>query len=605
MPNVVETGHVVALNKYVAILSKKDQSCNAKAVWTPSKPLLEIEFPPRMTGTDWTEVEVDVVMFSSSKKTTISVNRGQHFVRLSPPRTPCRFPLGPITSSRIDLGALLRLGSVTDDLLDALSWIMTNRVETILKRSPELQRTREARRHHISRGMLRDAEGCNGLEATGVLAEAKPSDLSIVIPLFKVEKAEAETSRLVADCRPLNELLPRPGEMGLPGIHTVIEQLLRGNLLYQLDARSFFYQFPIHESLQDILLCRLGNERGKFRVMKWLVMAMGLSFAPKVAQQTALQICRLAAPYGGIIPWVDNFLFSTKTPEEMTKLLARFEEVRNQINLELKPTEDKPNTTLDALGLHFDVSADQVEDHFVTMGKDFKAHLLEERGVRSARQLFGAFGALMWAVYTVWRVPLCQFPLIRNRVRDVASAIMSGRQKWDDPLELSSAEQNELSFMRKAAANATWTLKDLGDTEAQEWWTDASDHTLALILGNALATKQTSYESIFASELEAVVAAVVASTSSVVKVNCDNMAVCQAVLKGRSKTPAGDQMLRWMVEHMTAERVQMNWVPSECNVADAPTRGVPFIGVHSLPCQHKKFLGATTWHAYKPPSLGT
>jgi len=304
--------------------------------------------------------------------------------------------LAPISSSRLDLDALRSLPvPPTQEYLDFLSWIETDRVETILRSHPDLAEIQGRIRHRVSHHVLGDLPG---LIQQKILGKGKISPYAVTIPIFKVEKSGRVDSRLIGDCRSLNELLPKPGPMGLPSLHKVLKRLLSRNYLAQKDAKSFFYQFPLHKSLQSIMISRVGGARGTFDVLEWLVMTMGLCFAPGVAQQTAMHVCRNvvdAAREEVLEAWVDNFLFGTLTAQEMDDLERRFEEVRKIVNLELKPSEPAARV-LRCLGLLLDVSSNNVNEHFATLDEDFVSALLGHaeniRDNMTPRELFQVFG---------------------------------------------------------------------------------------------------------------------------------------------------------------------------------------------------------------------
>ena len=142
---------------------------------------------------------------------------------------------------------------------EAMAWITTDKVERVLKNHPELKKTQESMKQRVSRHVLDDVPN---LERWGVFEEGTITKWSVEIPIFKVPKSGNVDARLIGDARELNRLLPRPGDMHLPDIRTVLSKLLSYNFLHQLDAKSYFYQFPLHSTLRDILVTRCGGRRG-------------------------------------------------------------------------------------------------------------------------------------------------------------------------------------------------------------------------------------------------------------------------------------------------------------------------------------------------------
>ena len=283
--------------------------------------------------------------------------------RTRPPRAPCDLPLGAITSHRIDYEALFALPiAATPELHDALSWILTDRLKKYVMAHPLFEETRKKNGYHVSRHMMDDMLP---LHDTGIFALNPWGEASIEVPLFKVPKAGAIESRLIGDCRSVNSLLPKAGPMGLPPLRELIRDLLRHRYLYQLDAKSYFYHFGMGADTCEVFSSRWGNKRGHFFTSSWRVMPMGYLNAPRIGQQTALHVCANVVQKGGtMIPWIDNFLFGSDTPPVMESMQRKFAEVTRFVNIECKKEAMPYGHTMEAIGLHFDVSAEDANDHF-------------------------------------------------------------------------------------------------------------------------------------------------------------------------------------------------------------------------------------------------
>eukprot|EP00760_Papus_ankaliazontas_P015915 PhM_4_TR16744/c1_g1_i13/m.79412 len=538
-------------------------------------------------------MELDATMFSSREKRNLSVGSSGAFVRLSPPRAPCRLPLGAVSASRLNLGALSMLGPLSRDLCDALAWITTPRVADIVRSSPDLVETKTSTSRHVSRYLLTEMR--DTLVPQGVFSPCAVTDLSITVPLFKVEKAGGETSRLIGDCRALNSLLPRPGNMGLPSIDDVLRELLGCRVLHQLDAKSYFYQFPVHESLRAVLVSRVGDVRGKFSHFCWNVMAMGLKFAPLVAQRTSWHVCEyVSRQAGGVtMPWVDNFLFGASSAEEMTSQLEHFGWACRAINMDVKAVDAVPGATMEAVGLSLDVSHSDVWEHFATVSPTFRQHLLDIDivAVTTPRQLFGVFGSLMWGNYAILRRPLSAYHRTLQAVRETAKRVVGHEARWDAAADISDETRAELRAFVAEVASARVTLRDLRRRPpSEEWWTDASDTELAWVTERcgqlAAGTWVNNRSTIYEAELEAMVVALAKATGPVV-INCDNQASVSALVKGHSKTATGNEMLRWLSENLRTDTVYVRWVPSQCNRSDPLTRNLRSVPCHPSPCTHR------------------
>ena len=144
------------------------------------------------------EVEISSVMWSSEQYSQLRIRVGDNgtFASLRPSRVPCSLPLASITKNRINLAALKNLPiPPSPELLDALSWIETDRVYRIVRDHPKFRKAQAEARYHVSRHVIGDV---HDLMAWGVLMPGKPMPYSMEIPIFKVAKAGGVDARLIA-----------------------------------------------------------------------------------------------------------------------------------------------------------------------------------------------------------------------------------------------------------------------------------------------------------------------------------------------------------------------------------------------------------------------
>ena len=378
--------------------------------------------------------------------------------------------------------------------------------------------------------------------------------------------------------------------LGLPEGH---------GLKVKKDAKSFFYQFPLHKSLQSIMISRVGGARGKFDVLEWLVMTMGLCFAPGVAQQTAMHVCRNvvdAAREEVLEAWVDNFLFGTLMAQEMDDLERRFEEVRQIINLELKPSEPAARV-LRCLGLLLDVSADNVNEHFATLDEDFVAalsgHAENIRDNMTPRELFQVFGSLMWANFAIMRQPLARWSNALDLIRETARLMHKNPETWDSTIAVSATVQDELAEMIELAKVATLTLDDLQYPVAiSTQWSDACSSCFGYLRYSegCVYGLSRSFEGldIYTAELLAGADSLVSASDVPLQI-MDNQPALRALRKGHSSTKAGNLIIRRLWESFSQPVAYLCWAPSGCNHSDPMSRGCgryPVMPHGGAPCSH-------------------
>ena len=529
-------------------------------------------------------------------------------LRRIPNRKPCELPLGPVTLQRIDYDALVSLPMpASEALLDALTWVRTDRLRREVMAHPDWKSVRAENRFHVSRHLLDDLPE---LHKQGLFAVHAWGPTSFDVPLFKVPKAGDLDSRLIGDCRDINVLIPKPGCMGLIALPDLIRRLLGKRVLYQRDARSYFYHFGLSPSASEVLSVRWGGHRGEFYTSRWLVMPMGFSHAPRVANLTSVHMCNNAAaqmPNVELIPWVDNFLYGTDNDTSMNALIVSMDEILRRCNIELKPFKsgEVPGATIDAVGLHFDVTHESLENHFVELAPDFRAHMQASVSKVSttmeARTIFEVFGACMWANYAVGRYPLCRWSSALTTIREVAIRVHQSapRDAWNDRMEVTPKAQQELKEMLAILGPARLTLKDLQRRACtRDLWTDASSWAWGYLDATdpndlAGAHRRHAISDIFLAELVAACDAWFSTKDDVPRLYVDNTGAVGALRKGHSRTAKGNLILSRLYEYLPMDaQAELVTVPTACQRSDAVSRGLWRAGV---PCHHRHVIQPVAW----------
>ena len=112
----------------------------------------------------------------------------------------------------------------------------------------------------------------------------------ITLPCFKVPKKE-DKSRFITDARKINAVLetvmPTPA-MPLPNIQDVVRLIAAHKFRASIDAKSFFFQFPLRSrKLRRLFGIRIAAKRGTFLRAVLAALPIGCSFAPTCAQAVA------------------------------------------------------------------------------------------------------------------------------------------------------------------------------------------------------------------------------------------------------------------------------------------------------------------------------
>lgn len=507
-----------------------------------------------------------------------------------PRRKPCKEPLAPITSNRIDLKALRSLKIPPSPRLEeVLKWI-----EGDILRDTILKSERERNTHNVSRHLLGELDG---LCAQKIFKWSPPTDYTVNVPLFKVPKGDQ--ARLIGDCREINGLLPRPGPMGLKSIHTIISRLLAKNFLYQRDGKSYFYQFGLSESAGRAFGIRVGDKRGSFRTGHWNVMPMGFTYAPVIAQETSNCVCEnVELPDTVIDPWVDNFLMGAEDLGAMDTLIEKFLRVTESIQLELKPEDHGVSRVMDALGLTFHVESNDKREHYVELSEKHRMELEQTipHHNPTPREVFQWFGRAMWGIYAVLREPLSKWPKVYRILQELGKILVKDRFLWDSPRLLDEATVEEFRHMIKVVASARLYFPELENFEPDEViWTDASMESMGILVEGNDARTETSSEKghhIFLRELFVATHALV---KSAVKGNkpllmVDNAAAVRALQRGHSGHAAANEILKEAYALLPSGfQAKIAWTPTMCQRADPLTRGYNYPGPR---CNHNHEKGA-------------
>lgn len=510
----------------------------------------------------------------------------------------CRLPLDAIVPAKFSWGHLFAsFDTVTPDptLLTLARWLSTDELTSRLKPP-------QTARRFVSR-IPAVYDAADTLEAQGTFRKVTTASEFGDLGVFTVAKSNGTSSRLIVDCRPLNEQIAETLiadttyqrlEMGLPKMDEIVEALTKTKIVSVSDLRSFFYQIPVHSSWWPLLQFAVSGTRGEFRRYQLTVLPMGLSIAPLFAQRLANHILAVAGVEGKVIAWVDNFVGVTASCRED---VGRVRRVAEEMGLIWKEGTFDELIETDVLGLHWAAgNLAPTEQHKATLRK------LQPDSPFTAAQLFGI---CIWVNWTLLRHPLCYYPLVMERMRSIARA-----GKWADKTAaaLGPAEAEEWARLTQECTNAKVREETPQmDEQLPTLWTDAAE-----ALGAVLEDGEREATAIFAAdpserieirELRAGYEAschfesLEADRSFVWKT--DSTVAFYAAIKGHSGTAQLDLILRrWIRSGRFPARV--GWVPSECQRADPLTRR-PF-GAPRARCAHDHRVHNVRFQRFSRPT---
>lgn len=482
----------------------------------------------------------------------------------------------------------------SDELRAVVSLFTTPTLAVFLRAHPDFHSAclASSGQRHVSREPAIFA-ALDSLFAQGTLSEGCSRQDTFCLSSFVVPKQGNVNSRLIIDCRPINELLrsfPAP-KMALPDLGDLINVALKHRYMASRDACSMFYQFRLQEDFASLLQLRVGGCRGPFRRARVEVLPMGLSIAPACAQAISNYVCEVVRSRTGgaadILCWVDNFLVFGDTPASVDRTLRTLEQVCGQLHFALKHDEGEASQSMKALGLQFDLALQEVtpSDAAKRAIQDaLRVAIADPTGLNFLRW----FGHVSWLNHAVGRLPMATHRAIMDTARRVTCRDL--QNTTDTNVWAADAETLTVALCssrrRRTVAPEEQGLPTL--------WTDASTVGIGAIttdprredLGSifvrlvGIQPKAMCTVELLAGFTGAQHFAAELAPDFVWAI--DNQAACRALIRGHSGSAAADAVIATWLRHAPLPCLVMP-VPSACQLADEPSRGV--IGARQR-CNH-------------------
>ena len=473
--------------------------------------------------------------------------------------------LAYITKNRLDLEAAL---AMDPEYLEPLRALMTE--ERFLQGHLDPENAHRMKKR-ISRFMAHHDKDMKDMGITEPVPASK-MDFHSYMPVFTTLKKSGEL-RLIQDCRALNAVYERPPSMDLPKIHDVIAMILGASYVAQADAVSYFYQFPMSESVRPYFAARLCAGRGLFTDVRFTSLPMGFSHAPAFGQRTANVLIRGC---GGA--WVDNFFVVGDTLKEFAERRETFLGRAHKVNLELDDETLAPTSHTVALGIEFDLVLKRYRMEPAWVEKAVKRlKAITAQAQMSVTDLYVYGGTLTWRNHIVRR-QLCNIPHTFQAIGKAASMIGKGTLDWTSPVHVPEELKTEMKSEIALLESNPWRGQDIKAEPTATMWSDASDDHWAFLLfehDSLVAAKsgRTKAENhIYYSELSAALGGIMAAKRlghTSVRVMVDNAPACHALQRGVSSNFRANKWLA-AIQDMT---LYVQWVPSASQAADPYTRG--------------------------------
>ena len=314
---------------------------------------------------------------------------------------------------------------------------------------------------------------------------------------------------------------------------------------------------------------------------------MGWSWAPAICPRTAnailaetkrrfLTLRPSAENYTAA--WVDNFILSAMTKQDLAVLEATFLEVAKEVNLELKK-EDQPDLQ------HFTFAGIEHDLEKKRFRPGVSQHVVEKYD--TLRDVMRNCGACVWQLYGRNR-KLCYYRELLDFTGRVCAPAMRGEHAWDAPLSrfLRKGDQVLLDQLREHAKLTEWETVDLKSRPRDEQitYSDASNRQWAfstnMCHGGQGYFKCSTAPHIFIKEGLALLAAIKVEAPNfkgkIREFRVDNMPLVKAFAKGHSPNPVMNRILGRCYEILKQHDAvaDVTWIATDKNLVDRFSRGV-------------------------------
>jgi hypothetical protein len=424
-----------------------------------------------------------------------------------------------------------------------------------------------------------------GLKASGTVGYAFPTARDGFVQAFKVDKGDG-TARLVINGRPFDQRLRKAGvkvpDMPEPGLHIrdVLDSLVqqRYSVIATNDAKSMFYQFELHKTLQEFFNFERPGWAPAGRNVRLRVLPMGICFAPAWAQhvsQYLLDVLRdrmppaLAHGWASAV-WIDNFILAADGPATLALLKTTFDQITQEVGLVMKGWEGGGHS-LDVLGVRLDL-----RDHAILPLPESSQSMADfvqrlQAGAIPARDFLVGFGVAGYISYAVARYPLCLVPLSMDLLRRIGRGRLMKQRVHIEP-DL----REEVATWTAMLATAVY-LPQPAQESTSGYATDASTTGLGAVVYDGDRTTalmcrcDTPHTGIHIAEMLAGLLAAMSLTTQG-EWTTDNTTAFYALIRGHSGSTLLDAIIRLWIEVCPLPNVARR-VASEQQPADALSRG--------------------------------
>ncbi|CUG08906.1 Hypothetical protein, putative [Bodo saltans] len=565
------SGNVTNVHRRVGYQSDEEQEDTHK---DREKELSNILQRVPLSGSNFLPLKVNV----TSEKINKRESETQKFVKGVPIEKPdYSLPLYAPLTKKITCeeteDILVRANVQEDERKEVMKWLTDKHFyEKLLRNTPSQERNR-----HKNYSPPQDVEKMIASQIIEKVVDEKASPSKCFVKQKSVNERKKTRRRVILETRELNRAIKKQKHflrtVKLP-VQSDIERCLSlSRKVDSFDFKSFFYQILLDEKIRPFFRLIINDE-----LYQLCVLPMGASFSVFVAQSIANACCTLLKNKNGkeeqSLTYVDNIFFFHNEDNELERDFENLPEI-GDFEINAKQTR--------ILGRMVDLEAQEIRLAEETIEK-MKLYAENTANATSLtlRYFLRIWGTIIFAA-SVLHLPLYDAQNLLSILSQFCSAFINEELHLDENVANHTLFKKSQQGLAELLSKRTWAegrvqVSSLDDEPRIVVYTDATLEQGAYVIldGNAINITVLSFPPplFHINENEGFAAAqgIKAASALSKKVTwvTDSQAVFFAAHNGRSRNKIINAQVRAMLE--TRSRITALWVPSDDNLADAPTR---------------------------------
>ena len=404
----------------------------------------------------------------------------------------------------------------------------------------------------------REANYIRQMVADGVLEEG---DVEFSVPHFWLYKPGK--LRLIFNGKRLNSAVAKPPPFNMKG-HPTLQRFASKNLWHASDdLKNMFFSVKLAPRAR-----RFFGIRTSIGTFRYTALPFGFSWSPFIAHVTVDEICKRALEAGyQVTHYLDDFNYFGKTQEEATAARDFVRGLFSDAGWRLNPSKVVPPAQrFIALGLEYDLVTKRVRvpPKSLKMLRENAVKFLETPHFVSRKVLAHFVGSVVWFNWA--------YPGILATLSPAIAFLNAHQFDWRRHHSFKSFFPFFQTAL-EAAETAGWCPLQVFSKPPEHIFTDATPTHLGITFRQGFASAAIRPTTVYKAEALAIQWLLRFPLPKAFVIRCDNMALCHALKKGRSRIPEANMVAKALLKlRLRGHKIAVKWVPTHRNPADAPSR---------------------------------